>query len=1141
MSKKLLSKRYIFLFCSLMSMLMIVVFRGPIFHFAIKTYVSHKIPLEGEWDFNYSYVSLQEHGIAFHDVTLLAEDESISCSIGKIFCYAPQVQKASLKNHFILEDVEIGFAKQMVSEGSSLSPDQLRSILRTLRQVEIKNGLLRIPSREVAFSLGKSVSSQKLGALVFSGDHHGLLKIDLSSWADRWIMDVEARQSSVKHFKAFFDFFMGEKVSKWEIESGKFDGRAFIAISSHNQIKDARLHFTLLNGKMKNEEAGIDSSFKRVFFDLDYPTSSEEKNLIDNIKFSSSIDGGSIHVYNENEETRFHFKDLSGFMTMDAFTEAAIDVTGFVEDGGRVLPVKFLGSPTTKNGDQLELDLALQIDPLFDQTARVHVLCSHDDGEFLLQTKFDSLEVRQMMIFQECISLFYPAAREFSISKGKYSGDMLVAFDQHGIKDFSLRNMLCSDVAFYSKSNDISFSASKVAGELELDLFHEKRTLVSGWEMDLEDGSLLIGREDGLPFHFENTTVKVTAKDGRFVDSYINTEISGIRGRADIDGSMQKPILDVLFSAKGEAFLQWFSSPASSYDNEVMISSRIEKEGDSFLGTGTMTLHDESYSSEIAFDFKGENKEIEEVTFHSEGILGRFYPFFNEVLGFDWSLDGDFSLHGKYDKEKILCAFTGRNATYREKHSMIKGAEGSGYFERNLASGDWSIDITLNKGHKKLFEEKKFCLKHAQLKISSGEKFFRVRSLEGFMDLDNSLQRLFVDVRRFDMTRGGKYYGDVALRNEDFELMRLLAKIEGGVLTLEEGSHLLEEKVALKECLFGEDWKISAQTIFHLDDIFFPKMVRERNIGDLYCALELDGTKYHFSAKGEKASASLKGVGKNFSVEVNGISFDAEVKDNAIYFGEGVIPYDNKHLHIKKGTLSRNGLFADGEVRGDGVDCTGSVEVAFAEGISCTGSLEGSFAPSNLQGYEIVTITPLQFSYDGKVTLEEAQCLLCENGHQLAKFFAKRVCFDDILEKIEISNLSAVVDKKVIQKKYEVDLLEDLSFAGDVILFPSKKDFVANIACEKQDVRLFEKELSFHQVVAKGNKKAFKINAKMPLFTDTIDLSMNAFFDKKTIVHLDGYLGSKKVLDADGLYEEEFELLRAKGELVGVTFDITIF
>jgi hypothetical protein len=96
MSKKLfLSKRSMFFFVFLSFVGGCFVFKGSIFHFALKKYVSHKISLRGDWDFNYSYISLVDSGIAFHDINLSSKDGGPRCKIAKIFCKAPVLENIS--------------------------------------------------------------------------------------------------------------------------------------------------------------------------------------------------------------------------------------------------------------------------------------------------------------------------------------------------------------------------------------------------------------------------------------------------------------------------------------------------------------------------------------------------------------------------------------------------------------------------------------------------------------------------------------------------------------------------------------------------------------------------------------------------------------------------------------------------------------------------------------------------------------------------------------------------------------------------------------------------------------------------------------------------------------------------------------
>jgi hypothetical protein len=1140
MSKNLfLSKRSFFLFLSLSMVIMGVVFKGPVFHYALKKYVSYKIPLEGEWNLNYSYMSLRKKGVAFHDVCLEDKEGGVACKIGKLFCYAPSLEKISLSNQYIIEDLDISFTKKMESE-KVLSADQMRSILRSLRQVEIKNGNIHTPDKKIGFSLDKSISSQKLGTLIFSEPLQGQIKVDLSSWADRWIIDIEARQSSIGYYKEFFDFFMGDTASDWQVEKGKLDGRAFLAVSSENTIKDARFHMNFLDGKVTNSAAGITSSFDRIFVDMDYPISSEAKSVIDNVKISSSMDKGEIHVYNEEGDTRFHFKDLSGFITMDAFKEAAVDITGFIDDAGKVLPIKLVGSPTKNNEQGLQLDLSLQLEQVFGHMAHINVECTHEKGEFLLRSHLDSLEVRQMLILQVCLGLFNPSLKDYTISKGNYSGDVLVAFNNAGIKEFSLRNLSCDDLGIYSSKRDIRVEASKVSGQLEIDLFLDKKTALPSWEVDFQDGSVIIGRENGLPYHFENTNLKASAYQGKFTESFISTEIAGIKARVDIDGTTSKPIFDVMVTSSGDNLLQWLSPSLHSYDNEIMISTRVEKSDDDFISTGTLTLHQGEHSSEVAFDVVTEGMTLDQVNFSSKNFSGMFYPFCNELAGFDWSLDGDFSFSGKYTKEKVSCDFTGRNATYRERYSFIKDAGGSGRFEKNLNNSNWNVDLNLSSGKKKLIDGKNFYLKNAQLRVSSDETYFKVRSLEGYMDLDKSLSRLYFDVRKFDMSKDNIYHGDITVHNEEFELGRLSGTYKDSKVLLDENSHLLEEKIVLDICDFSDGIKVSLESILHLDDIAFPKIIRDRKFADVFCKLSVDGSDYRLDAKNEHNTLSIEGTGKDYTIAYNDVFFRGDFKDGTLNIGDGALDYAGKKIQIRKASINKESIFIDGSLSDDHLQFVGEIEGSFNGSFNFKGKGTGSYIVLGQEAFKIKTEKELTFTYDKKGIVRDGKFSLTENGRDAGFFEVESIGFHNMLNKISFHGLKGMVKKEVVSDKLGINFLEEeLHFSADADILPQENDFWFSGKMDGKTVIFNEKEMVINSLTVRGNKKSLVVDCTLPVYDTTVDLTGHVYFDERIIFHVDGLSKLQKVLEIDGSYKDSIEILRVKGELLGTCFDVT--
>ncbi|MCH9624681.1 MAG: hypothetical protein S4CHLAM27_10810 [Chlamydiia bacterium] len=1116
-----------------------IVFKGPVFHYALKKYVSYKIPLEGEWNLNYSYMSLRKKGVAFHDICLEDKEGGVICKIGKIFCYAPSLEKISLSNHYIIEDLDISFTKKMVSE-KVLSADQMRSILLSLRQVEIKNGNIHTPDKKIGFSLAKSISSQKLGTLIFSEPLRGQIKMDLSSWADRWIIDIEARQSSIGYYKEFFDFFMGDAATDWKVENGKLDGRAFLAISAQNTIKDARFHMNFLDGKVTNNAAGITSSFDRIFVDMDYPISSEAKSIIDNVKISSSMDKGEIHVYNENGDTRFHFKDLSGFITMDAFKEAAVDITGFIDDGGKTLPVKLAGNPTKKNEQGLELDLSLQLDPMFGHMAHINVVCTHEKGEFLLRSHLDSLEVRQMLILQVCLGLFNPSLKDYTISKGNYSGDVFVAFNNGGIKEFSLRNLNCDDLGIYSSKRDIRVEAGKVSGQLEIDLFLDKKTALPSWEVDLQDGSVIIGREDGLPYHFENTNLRVVNSRGKFSESFFSSEIAGIKGRVDIDGTTLKPIFDVMVTSSGDNVLQWLSPSLHSYDNEIMISTRVEKIDDNYCAIGTLTLHQAEHSSEVAFEMITDGVTLDQVNFSSKDFSGMFYPYCNELTNFDWSIDGDFSFTGKYTKEKLCCDFSGRNATYKEEHSYIKDAKGSGRFEKDLHTNTWYVDLNLTSGKKKLMEEKNFHLKNAQLRVSSDDTYFKVRSLEGYMDLDESISRLYFDIRKFDMSKENIYHADITVHNQDFELARVAGTYKDNKVTLDENSHLLEEKIVLDVCDFSDGIKVSVESILHLDDIAFPKMIRDRKFADVFCKLSIDGFDYRLDAKNRHNTLSISGTGKDYIIAYNDVSFKGSLKEGSLHIEEGALDYAGKDIKIKRALINKESIFIDGSVSDDHLQLTGEVECFFKDNFNFKGKGLGSYTVLGNEAFKIKTEEELTFSYDKKGLVKGAKFSVTENGKDVGLFEVESIGFHNMLKKISFHGLKGVINKQVVSDKIGVNFVEEeLHFSADADILPQENDFWFSGKMDKKTVVFNDQKIAIDSLTVRGNKKSLVVDCTLPVYDTIVDATGHVYFDDRIIFHIDGLSKLQKVLEIDGSYKDTLEILRIKGDLLGACFDVT--
>ncbi|MCH9621088.1 MAG: hypothetical protein S4CHLAM20_05040 [Chlamydiia bacterium] len=1137
MSKKLFfAKRSIFLFLTLSVAGLVVAFKGPLFHFALRTYVSHKIPLDGNWDFDYSYISFQEHGAAFHDISLSSEDKKMSFNIGKIFCLAPKIENISFSNHFIIEDLDISFAEKMPSK-KGMSGFQIKSILSSLRQVEVKNGSISIPDQKINFSLGKSISPQKLGELIFSKPSHGLVKCDISSWADRLIVDIEARQSALVFYKEFADFFLGEKSSDWNIEKGRLDGRAFIAMSESG-IKDMRLHMNLLDGKFRNETLGMLSSFDRVFVDLDYPTSSEEKSFIENIKINSSVNKGDLTVYNEVGETRFSLKDMTGFISASAFKEATIELSGFVDDQERLLPVKLIGKPAHKNRNGLELDLSLQLDPVFGERASVNVVCLHNNGDFSLTSRLDSLKVNQMLILQVGLGLLNPSFKDYTINKGSYSGDIHVLFNKDGVKDFSLRNLKCDDLGIYSAKDDVRVEAALVSGECEIDLFQEKKTIISDWQLMMKEAKCIIGQEGKLPFYVENVDMDVKLKDGSFIDSVVSAKARGINIEAQLEGSFDEPLVNLQAKTRGSDFLRCFSNPSKEYDMDVLLSAQIKKRGNKYDSSGVFSFLEGAFDTDVMFNASGKNLNDIDLKFSTDHITGQMFPYMNEVMGFSWSMDGIYAVKGRFKDKKLICDFEGEKASYRQKHSFIKEAKGKAHFVKDWNKDFYMVDVFLEAGHKKIIAGKKLNLQNAHLRLSSEESYFKVRDFCALVDFDEVDKQFLIRGNRFDIFENGTCLFDMQVEQDDLEICRFIGNYDDQKISLGTLSHVLDAPVNLKLCDFSTKFNLMLDCKLNLNDVPFPKLLREQEFGKYNARVTVNDSNYQVSLNDN--TCLLKGNSEGFKLKIKDEVVSGLIFDDHIEIKESSFRYKDHEIAIDTLSLSKKNAIFNGTIKRSDLEYEGSILMKWDKKIAFEGKGGCKLQVKDFGGYELLSLEDFSFEYDKKGIIQDGKFKVIKDDMVYAYVSAKSIMFHDNLNKISFHGVEGKASHHLFENEFNIDFLKDkIIFSAEADIFLDEKDFWISANIDSQEFSYANHTALASGIHVRANTSSLIIDFALPLYGSNVDVSSHLFFDENKYFRVEGHQDSKKVLDLYGSLEDGVKLYRMKGDLVGLGFEIT--
>lgn len=1136
MSKKLfLTRRSLFLACAIALTGLGLVFKGPLFHFALKSYVSHKLALKGKWDFDYSYISFEDHGVAFNDIELYSAKKDISAHISKIFCRAPNIKQISFSNHFVVEGLNIKFEEKAVKKPSS-NKTHKNTVLSSLQQVEIKSGTITIPGDTVNFSLGKSISPQKLGKLIISKEGHGLVACDISSWADRLVVDVEASQSELSFYKKFADFFLGEKSSLWKIEKGRLDGRAFLSFSE-NQVKDVRLHMNLLDTKFRNEKQGILAGFDRIFVDLDYPLSNENRSMIENVKVNSSVDKGSITVYDEKGQSRFSFKDISGFVSASAFKEAAVELSGFVDDKERLLPVKLVGKPAKKDRDGLELDLSLELDPVFGEKAGVNLICVRQEEDFLLRTTCEKLKEHQMIMMQIALGLLNPTFKDFTLSGGTYSGEVEVLFNKKGVKDFSLKNLACDDLNIYSEKYDARIEASHVSGELAIDLFSEKKTKITDWKALLNKGSIIVGQEGRLPLHLENIEVKASLEDGVFVDTSIKGSCRGIEGQAAVEGSFESPTINFDARSKGDDFLKCFHQKETNYETDVILSSVLEVKENHYEGRGILSLIDKDDETEINFNAQTANFKDIDLRFDTEKISGAFYPFINEILNFKWSVDGLFNIQGRYNNEKLTMEFSGEDVTYREKHSFIKEAKGSAYLINDFKDGSFALDVFLSEGHKKVIAGKNLFVDQAHLRISSDDTYLKVRDFYGKLQTDELGMNVFVKGNKFDLDSSGGCRFDLYLDSDHLELCRF----EGGYIDqkvhLGDLSHILDAPVDLKVGDFSEQIKLEVNSALNFNQVPFPKMVRDRDFGEVKCQIEINNDHYMLSLNDKQIA--LSGDMEKFKLKVGEILLNGQIYDDKVEINGGRFNIDKHQVMID--TLSfagKNALFK-GKVLSDDVKFDGEVCASFDGGLTFNGKGKAEGQLKEYGNLKFVTDRDFTFEYDEKGVVRDLNLVVSDTSDQISSVFVKSLIVKDKGDKITLHGVYGTAKKSFVEVLVGKRFLDDdITFSAEADYTFSEKDFWVSGDIKSQNILVGKSSLEAKNIHVRGNKKSLVVDWTTPLYGTDIDLSAHMYFDNHKPFQIEGSYNLNRVLEIGGAYGDKFEIYRMKGHLCGVNFEM---
>jgi hypothetical protein len=190
--------------------------------------------------------------------------------------------------------------------------------------------------------------------------------------------------------------------------------------------------------------------------------------------------------------------------------------------------------------------------------------------------------------------------------------------------------------------------------------------------------------------------------------------------------------------------------------------------------------------------------------------------------------------------------------------------------------------------------------------------------------------------------------------------------------------------------------------------------------------------------------------------------------------------------------------------------------------------------------YSIDSLEPFSFTFDKKSLIQDGKFSIREKEQLLCECFAKSIGFHDGLNKISLHGVVGTTFKDILSDKFGIHVeQEKVQFTAEADILPFQEDFWFSGDIDQKKFTIYEREIDVKSIYIRGNRQSLVVDCKVPIDHKDIDVTAHLFLDEKILFQIDGHLDTKKVLDVQGSYGEELDILRLKGNLFGIEFDVT--
>jgi len=693
MSKKLFpwTKQIVITIMAASTLLLFTHFRHVLFQCGVEVYLNMKYPVEGGWKLDYEKISFLKDRVSFSEIKLASKRQLVEIRLEKLDLVCKSFKTISFDHGIFCNNPEIDIYR---SEGESdISFSKILQMSLSNYQIDIDKGQVFFHDSDkvtpVYFSLISDEKQRSLGTFYLCDNpdviEQAQVMMNVCQWPQELIFEFEMQDANVAWISEISSHFLTKEKAPWEITKGTLNGHLWLGLTGEGQISQMTSILCASEVALIDEENGLEVFSEELSFDYSYPARKKNDKIHSEIWWQNSVlkaqvKGGKIGFKDPESMIDFALCDLVGDVNFSSFKDSEINLQGYVDHKGQISPIILSGNPSMVDKDTLDLDLKLLLEPESKSLTHLNLsIAMENDDQCIIRGRLKDLGIEQIAMFQHIIGFGAPAIRDVKIHSGEVTCEVSLRLSHGKIHKLLLDNLIADNLQIYWQSKDALGFCSHLEGSAQLDFLALPKFRLPTWEVSLENGDLIIGRESENPLSFSDINMQIFMCRDVFEPSWIKTTHRGLQANIDLVGYFTEADISLDLVTTGDRLLAFFVDEKEKeydlfkdYRFETKVGLQRKLGCWNVEGNVDLSILDK-WKDNVEFGFYLSDRvltrnlseiipllkeSVSKGTFRGENISVEFLKLSNYCFGLNWATEGIVSIEGTFDSEDLDLDFT---------------------------------------------------------------------------------------------------------------------------------------------------------------------------------------------------------------------------------------------------------------------------------------------------------------------------------------------------------------------------------------------------------------------------------------------------------------------------------------------------